>query len=84
MLNLSDPERKLLERLGEAGKPTSLLSGELNSASSLERADLVFLVRDGDLSDIGSAIITPRGRRLLAELEQKPPKPPKPPFGFLD
>ena len=28
------------------------------------------------------AIITPKGRRMLAELEQKPPKPPKPPLGI--
>jgi hypothetical protein len=30
------------------------------------------------------AVITPKGRRLLAELDQKPPKRPKRPFGFMD
>ena len=76
MLTLSDPERRLLERLAEAGKPTPLFSGEIKIARSLETADLVFLVRDGDPRDVGRAIITPKGRRLLAELEQNPPKPP--------
>jgi len=46
-------------------------------AKELERAGLVFLVG-------AYAVITPRGRHLLAELEQKPPKPPKPPFNLLE
>jgi hypothetical protein len=37
----------------------------------------VFLVRDGS----GGAVITPRGRRLLAELEQSK-KSKKPPSGL--
>jgi len=78
--SLNDRERLLLERLGAEGKVTPLMSGEIATARELERADLVFLVRDGT----GGAIITPRGRRLLAELEQKPPKPPKPPFSLLE
>ena len=68
---MNDRERLLLERLGAEGKVTPLMSGEIAAASALEKVDLVFLVRDGS----GGAVITPRGRRLLAELEQKPPKP---------
>jgi hypothetical protein len=84
MLTVADSERQLLERLAAAGKATQLFSGEFKLARSLESADLVFLLRDGDPHDVGSAIITPKGRRLLAELEQKPRKPPKPPFPFHD
>jgi hypothetical protein len=78
---LSDRERRLLERLGAEGKVTPLTSGEIATARELEKADLVFLVRDGS----GGAVITPRGRRLLAELEQKSPKKPrKPPSNLLE
>ena len=49
---------------------------DLLIARALQEAELVFVIRNDQ------AIITPRGRRLLAELESKPPKPPKPPFGF--
>ena len=51
------------------------MSSEITTAKALERADLVFLVRDGT----GGAIITPRGRRLLTEEARKPPKASKPP-----
>jgi hypothetical protein len=80
VVSLNDRERLLLERLGAEGKVAPLTSGEIATAGALEKADLVFLVRDGS----GGAVITPRGRRLLAELEQKPPKPPKPPFSLLE
>jgi hypothetical protein len=63
-----------------AGEATSLRSGEIAAAKALEKADLVFPVPDGS----GKAVITPKGRRLLAELARKPPKPPKPPLGFLE
>jgi hypothetical protein len=78
--DLTSDQQHLLERLGSAGQPTPLQSGEVAAAKSLEKADLVFLVPDGS----GKAVITPKGRRLLAELARKPPKPPKPPVGFLD
>ena len=74
---LIDRDRKMLEGLAAEGKPTRILDEELAIAQELERAGLVFLVG-------AYAVITPRGRRLLAELESKPPKPPKPPLGFLD
>jgi hypothetical protein len=80
MVALNDRERQLLERLGAEGKVTALMSSEITTAKALERADLVFLVRDGT----GGAIITPRGRRLLTEEVRKPPKAPKPPFSLLE
>ena len=80
MVALNEGERQLLERLGAEGKVTQLISSEISMAKALERADLVFLVRDGT----GGAIITPRGRRLLAEEARKPPKSPKPPFSLLE
>jgi hypothetical protein len=81
MQTLTDPERRLLEMLATEGKPTWLLGNQLTVAESLEEAELVFFVRGGH-----AAIITPKGRHLLAELEQaaKTPKPPKPPIGFRD
>ena len=66
-MNLSPDEQRLLERLGAEGRAVELRSGEIAAAMELNKADLVFLVRDGS----GGAVITPRGRRLLAELEQK-------------
>ena len=80
-MGLTQDEQRLLERLGAEGKATLLHSGEIGAAKALERADLVFLVPDGS----GKAVITPRGRRLLAELEQskKSKKPPRPPPSSL-
>jgi len=72
---LIDRDRKMLERLAAEGKPTRILDEELGLAKELERAELFFLAG-------AYAVITPRGRRLLAALESKPPKPPKPPLGF--
>ena len=79
MVAVTDTERKLLDRLAAAGKPTRLTLGELQLAKSLETDGLLFMIRD-----TLDAIITPKGRRLLAELARKPPKLPKPPFGFTD
>jgi len=75
---LTPDEQQLLERLGSAGEATALQSGEVAAANSLEKADLVFIVPDGS----GRAVITPRGRRLLAELESSREK--KPPSSLLD
>ena len=74
---LSNPERELLERIATEGKATRLLDEEVAFAKELETAGLLFLVG-------AYAVITPKGRRLLAGLDQKPPKPPKPPLGFLE
>jgi len=78
MVKLTKDEQRLLERLGAEGKVTALKSGEIAIARALEQADLVFLVPDGS----GSAVITPRGRRLLAELESAINSA-KRPLGFL-
>ena len=74
---LEDRERQLLERLAAEGKATKLYIEDLAVAEELVRAGLLFLVGAGE----PCAIITPKGRRLLAILEAKPPKPPKPPIG---
>ncbi len=75
---LTKSEQQLLERLGAEGKITALRSGEIAAAMELNKVDLVFLVRDGS----GGAVITPRGRRLLAEFERAK-KLVKTPLGFL-
>jgi hypothetical protein len=80
MFSLTEPERELLKRLAAEGKSTRLDEADLPVARSLEGVGLLFLI--GEVEPY--AVITPRGRRLLAELARKPPKPPKPPFGFMD
>ncbi len=65
---MSPDEQRLLERLGAEGRAVELRSGEIAAAMELNKVDLVFLVRDGS----GGAVITPRGRRLLAEQERRP------------
>jgi hypothetical protein len=80
MFSLTEPERQLLERLAAEGKATRLYEGDMPIAKSLEGVGLLFLI--GEVEPY--AVITPKGRRLLAELDQKPPKRPKPPFGFMD
>ncbi len=68
-------ERKLPERLATEGTATRLALGEIEPAKSLETDGLVFLVAD-------TAVVTPKGRRLLAKEETKP-KRGKPPSGLL-
>lgn len=74
---LTEREWQLLEKLGTEGRATELGSDEIATAKALERADLVFLVSDGS----GRAVITPKGRRLLAVLREKP-KSSTPPFRY--
>ena len=64
---VTEPERQLLEKLASEGKATRLMDEDLLIARALQEAELVFVIRDNQ------AIITPKGRRLLAELESKPP-----------
>ena len=78
MVALTDSERTLLDRIAAEGKATRLTLGDLQAAKSLEADGLLFMVRN-----TLDAIITPKGRRLLAELAQKLPKPPRPPFNLL-
>ena len=77
---LTQRERLLLERLASEGKATRLLPEDVEVATGLEEAGLVFLTRDATSAQ--KAIITPRGRRLLAEFAP-PKKPGKRPLGFL-
>ncbi len=77
VVELTPDEQRLLERLGAEGRAVELRSGEIAAAMELNNADLVFLVRDGS----GGAVITPRGRRLLAEQDKK--KRGKRALGFL-
>ena len=76
MVAVTDPERKLLDRLAAEGKATRLTLGELQVAKSLEADGLIFMI-----GNTLHAIIMPKGRHLLAELEREP-KRNKPPFGF--
>ena len=78
--SLEDRERQLLERSAAEGKATKLYIEDPAVAKELVSAGLLFLV--GEIEPY--AVITPKGRRLLAILERKPPKPPKPPVGFLE
>jgi len=73
---LNDSEHQLLDRLAAEGKATRLTLSELNVAKSLETDGLIFMI-----PHTLDAIIMPKGRHLLAELERKP-KRDTPPFGF--
>jgi hypothetical protein len=64
MVLLSAGERKLLERLAAEGQPTRLSADEVQIAKSLEGDGLLFMVRDTP-----NAIITPKGRHVLAGQE---------------
>jgi hypothetical protein len=83
MVALGDRERQLLERLAAEGKATRLLVEDMRLAKWLETEGFVFLVRATPDQDAAYAIITPKGRHILASPEQ-PKKPGKPPFGFLE
>jgi len=71
---LTDKERELLDRLAVAGKATRLLDEEFATAKALEADGLIFLVGL-------TAVVTPKARRLLADLD-KMPKRNTPPFRF--
>jgi hypothetical protein len=77
---VTDDERQLLDRLAAEGKATRLYEDDLHVALSLKTSGMLFLIGE----DEPYAVITPKGRQMLADLECKPPKPPKPPLGFLD
>ncbi len=74
---MTNAERKLLEKLAAEGKPTRLLDEELALVRGLEADGLIFLVGL-------RAIVTPKGRRLLACKEQPKKPEKKSPFGFLE
>jgi hypothetical protein len=73
---MTDAKRQLLQRLADAGKPTTLSADELVLAELLEADGLLFLIKNTP-----DAIITPRGRHELAGIEFDG-KPGKKPFGF--
>ena len=75
---LGEPERQLLERLAAEGKPTRLTAEELQTAKSLETAGLLFQIKN-----TADAIITPKGRNLLASKGFEA-RSAKKPLGFLE
>jgi hypothetical protein len=75
---MTDAKRQLLQRLADAGKPTTLVGDDLELAKLLEAEELVLIV--GNTTD---AIITPRGRHSLTTTEIGE-RPSKKPFGFTD
>jgi hypothetical protein len=75
---MSDAERELLQRLASEGKATTLSADELPIANLLEANGLVFIIRNTI-----DAIITPRGRHKLANIEIGA-RPEKKPFGFIE
>ena len=74
---LNDNERQLLEKLADAGKPTELGAEESLLGQILERRGLIFFVSDG-------AIISPKGRHLLAGDEAPKIGSKKKRLGLLD
>ena len=58
---LSPAERKLLEKLAVAGKPTELGAEDLILGKILEDRGLLLVVRNSAM-----AVITPRGRHALS------------------
>jgi hypothetical protein len=75
--SVTEGERQLevLERLAAEGKATRLLDEELALAKALEKEGLLFLVGT-------TAVMTPKGRRFLAE-QERTRKRGKTPLGFL-
>lgn len=75
-MKLRDVERQLLEKLAAEGKTTRLFAEDLPVAKALEVVGLLFLIGQ----DEPYAVITPKGRHVLAEarLPQvlKPPSSP--------
>ena len=71
---MTERERQLRKKLAAEGKATRLLDEELETAKALEAGGFLFLVGL-------TAVVTPKGRCLLAG-EEQPKKPDKkPPFG---
>jgi hypothetical protein len=75
---LRDVERHLLEKLAAEGKSTRLFAEDVPIAKALEAVGLLFLIGETE----PYAVITPKGRNLLAEL--RAPPAPKPPSSLLE
>jgi hypothetical protein len=74
---MTEAKRRLLQRLAEAGKPTTLDVDELVLAQALASEGLLFMIKD-----TADAIITPKGRHMLAGIEVA--GRPRTPFGSAD
>ena len=74
---LGPAERKLLEKLADAGKPTELGAEDLILGKVLEDRGLLLVVRNSAM-----AVIMPRGRHALSGAPSPTPGK-KPPLGFL-
>ena len=61
---MTDAKKQLLQRLAEAGKPTTLDADELVLAQLLATDGLLFMIKN-----TADAIITPKGRNVLAGIE---------------
>ena len=77
-MKLRDVERQLLEKLAAEGKTMRLYAEDLPVAKALEVVGLLFLIGQ----DEPYAVITPKGRNLLAELRVPPVL--KPPSSLLE
>jgi hypothetical protein len=58
---VTEQDQQLLERLADAGKATTLLADDFAIAKLLEADGMIFIIHDS-----ADAIITPKGRNLLA------------------
>jgi hypothetical protein len=76
---MSPEERQLLERLANEGKAVALRDEDLALAKVLEADGFLFMIGFGHVG----AVITPKGRRQLIELEHAKTNARKP-IGFLD
>jgi hypothetical protein len=65
---MTEPERQVLERLAAEGRATTFSGEDVQIANGLVKAGLVFLAPDTQGRDAVSAVITPRGRRLIKDL----------------
>jgi hypothetical protein len=76
--SLSEPDRRVLQKLSQAGGPTELTPDDLMIARLLESSGLALIIRNSS-----QAVITPKGRSALINGQSSPPSTKKPPFGFL-
>jgi len=83
-LMLTPREKKLLARLAAEGKATKLAPGEIIPARDLDSFELLFTARDTEDPQSMYAVITPKGRKILATEESAQKSNKKPPLGFLD
>ena len=71
-------EKQLLEKLANEGKATKLLPEEIDTARGLDSIELLFIARDTEHEKAMYAVITPKGRKALAQLEPQAKKENRP------